>query len=124
MSEPRASVMVVMKPGQSLTKEQVKGIVSLIQGAVEGIKPENIRVIDQTGRDLTSLLNLDTSTALASTKMELKVSLENYYKQKIKVPLENVFGPGRVEVIPDIKLNWKDRKQITTYTAPNKRKDW
>jgi flagellar M-ring protein FliF len=122
MSEPRASVMVVMKPGQSLTKEQVKGIVSLIQGAVEGIKSENIRVIDQTGRDLTSVLNLDTSTALASTKMELKVSLENYYKQKIKVPLENVFGPGRVEVIPDIKLNWeKIEKQITTYTAPNKK---
>jgi len=122
MSEPRASVMIVMNPGQSLTKEQVRGIVSLIEGAVEGIKPENIRVIDQTGQDLTSLINLDTSTALASTKMELKVNLENYYKQKIKVPLENVFGPGRVEVIPDVKLNWeKIEKQITTYTAPNKK---
>lgn len=122
MSEPRASVMVVMKPGYSLTKEQVRGIVSLVQGAVEGIKPENIKVIDQRGQDLTSLVNLDTSTALASTKMELKVNLENYYKQKIKIPLENVFGPGRVEVIPDIRLNWeKIEKQITTYTAPNKK---
>lgn len=122
MSEPRASVMVVMKPGQSLAKEQVVGIVSLVQGAVEGIKPENIKVVDQTGRDLSGLLNLDTSTALASTKMELKVNLENYYKQKIKAPLENVFGPGRVEVITDVKLNWeKIEKQITTYTAPNKK---
>ncbi len=122
MSEPRASVMVVMVPGQSLNKEQVKGIVSLIQGAVEGIKTENIKVIDQTGQDLTAMLNLDQSTMLASTKMELKVNLENYYKQKIKVPLENIFGPGRVEVIPDVKLNWeKVEKQITTYTAPNKK---
>lgn len=122
MSEPRASIMVVMNVGQSLSKEQVRGIVSLVQGAVEGIKPENIRVIDQTGQDLTAMLNLDQSTALASTKMELKVNLENYYKQKIKVPLESVFGPGRVEVIPDVKLNWeKIERQITTYTAPNKK---
>ncbi|MGC8820250.1 MAG: flagellar basal-body MS-ring/collar protein FliF [Fervidobacterium sp.] len=122
MSEPRASVMVVMNPGESLGKDQVKGIVSLIEGAVEGIKPENIKVIDQTGQDLTTLLNLDQTTALASTKMELKINLENYYKQKIKIPLESVFGSGRVEVIPDVKLNWeKVEKQITTYTAPNKK---
>jgi flagellar M-ring protein FliF len=122
MSEPRASVMVVMNPGESLGKDQVKGIVSLIEGAVEGIKPENIKVIDQTGQDLTALLNLDQTTALASTKMELKINLENYYKQKIKIPLESVFGSGRVEVIPDVKLNWeKVEKQITTYTAPNKK---
>ncbi|MEN3043228.1 MAG: flagellar basal-body MS-ring/collar protein FliF [Fervidobacterium sp.] len=122
MSEPRASIMVVMDVGQSLTKEQVKGIVSLVQGAVEGIKSENIRVIDQTGHDLTAMLNFDQSTALASTKLELKVNLENYYKQKIKTPLESVFGPGRVEVIPDVKLNWeKVEKQIKTYTAPNKK---
>ncbi|ODN30674.1 flagellar basal-body MS-ring/collar protein FliF [Fervidobacterium thailandense] len=122
MSEPRASVMVVLEPGQSLTKEQVRGIIALVQGAVEGIKAENIKIVDQTGRNLSELLNLDETTALASTKMELKVNLENYYKRKIKEPLESVFGPGRVEVIPDVKLNWeKIEKQIITYTAPNKK---
>lgn len=122
MSEPRASIMVILRPGQSLSKEQVKGIVSLVQGAVEGIKPENIRVVDQLGNELTAMINFDQTTALASTKMELKVNLENYYKQKIKLPLESVFGPGRVEVIPDVKLNWeKIEKQIKTYTAPNKK---
>ncbi|MGB4263054.1 MAG: flagellar basal-body MS-ring/collar protein FliF [Fervidobacterium sp.] len=122
MSEPRASVMVVMNPGVSLTKEQVVGIISLVQGSVEGIKAENIKIIDQTGRNLSEALNLDESTIMASTKMELKMTLENYYKQKIKTPLENIFGAGRVEVIPDVKLNWERvEKQITTYTAPNKK---
>ncbi|HQI09917.1 MAG TPA: flagellar M-ring protein FliF C-terminal domain-containing protein, partial [Fervidobacterium sp.] len=33
----------------------------------------------------------------------------------------NIFGAGRVEVIPDVKLNWERvEKQITTYTAPNR----
>ncbi|HOK33944.1 MAG TPA: flagellar basal-body MS-ring/collar protein FliF [Fervidobacterium sp.] len=121
MSEPRASVMVVMNVGMSLTKEQVSGIISLVQGSVEGIKAENIKIVDQTGKNLSEALNLDDSTMMASTKMELKMNLENYYKQKIKTPLENIFGAGRVEVIPDVKLNWERvEKQITTYTAPNR----
>ncbi len=122
MNEPRASVMVSIRPGVTLSKEQVMGIISLVQGAVEGLKPENIKVISQNGIVLSDQLNLDQSTALASTKLELKMNLENYYKKKIQNALENVFGMGRVEVIPDVKLNWeKIEKKITTYAAPNKK---
>lgn len=122
MADPRASVMVVVEPGVNLSKEQIMGIVSLVQGAVEGLKAENVKVVDQTGRNLSDLLGLDQSTALASTRAELKMMLENYYRRKIKEPLESVFGPGRVEVIPDVKLNWeKLEKEIVTYTAPNKK---
>ncbi|WP_266097023.1 flagellar M-ring protein FliF C-terminal domain-containing protein [Thermosipho ferrireducens] len=119
MAEPRASVQLVLEPGVTLSKEQIKGIIYLLTGAVEGLKPENVKVIDNYGRALSDLVNLSGSLYAAGTKIELKMQLENYYRSKIKPALENVFGIDRVEVITDVRLNWeKTEKTITTYSSP------
>ncbi|APT73509.1 flagellar M-ring protein FliF [Thermosipho melanesiensis] len=119
MAETRASVQLVLEPGASLSKEQVKGIIYLLTGAVEGLKPENVKVVDNFGRALSDLVNFDENTYAASTKAELKMQLERYYRSKIQPALEAVFGLGKVEVITDINLNWqKTEKTITTYSSP------
>lgn len=119
LAETRASVQLVLEPGVTLDKQQVKGIIYLLTGAVEGLKPENVKVVDNYGRTLSDLVNFDENTYAASTKIELKMQIENYYRNKIQPALETVFGFGRVEVIPDVKLNWqKTEKTITTYSSP------
>ncbi len=116
MAEPRASVLVVLQPGQDLTQNQVKGIMELVAGAVEGMKLENVKVVDQMSRVLSDKVITSSDMLLASSRTELKMSLEAYYGKKIKQTLEAVFGPSRVEVIPDIRLNWeKIEKQSTKY---------
>ncbi|HEY8542181.1 MAG TPA: flagellar basal-body MS-ring/collar protein FliF [Pseudothermotoga sp.] len=116
MAEPRASVLVVLQPGQDLTQNQVKGIMELVAGAVEGMKIENVKVVDQLSRVLSDKVVTSSEMLLASSRTELKMNLEAYYGKKIKQTLEAVFGPSRVEVIPDIKLNWeKIEKQSTKY---------
>ncbi|MDK2949450.1 MAG: flagellar M-ring protein FliF [Thermotoga sp.] len=122
MAEPRASVLVVLEPGAELTREQVRGIVELVSGAVEGLKPENVRVVDNYSRSLSDMLESDEETFLASSKLELKQQLEKYYENKLKKALESVFGPGRVEVIPDVSLNWtKIETEMKRYEAPARR---
>ncbi|PLV58977.1 flagellar basal-body MS-ring/collar protein FliF [Thermotoga sp. KOL6] len=122
MAEPRASVLVVLERPDALTREQVKGIVELVSGAVEGLKPENVRVVDNYSRSLSDMLKTDEETFLASNKLELKQQVEKYYESKIKKALENVFGPGRVEVIPDVSLNWtKIETEMKKYEAPARR---
>ncbi|APT71948.1 flagellar M-ring protein FliF [Thermosipho affectus] len=119
MAETRASVQLVLEPGATISKEQVKGIIYLLTGAVEGLKPENVKVVDNFGRALSDLVNFDENTYAANTKTELKMQLENYYRNKIQPALETVFGFGKVEVITDINLNWqKIEKTITTYSSP------
>ncbi len=116
MAEPRASVLVVLQPGQDLTQNQIKGIMELVAGAVEGIKLENVKVVDQMSRVLSDRVVTSSDMMLASTRTELKMSLETYYGKKIKQTLEAVFGPSKVEVIPDIRLNWeKIERQSTKY---------
>jgi flagellar M-ring protein FliF len=48
-----ASVIVTLKPGKSLGKEQVQGIVHLVAGSVTGMDPKNVKVIDASGKVLS-----------------------------------------------------------------------
>ena len=64
----------------------------------------------------------EKATMLASSKLELKMNLENYYKNKILAPLEKLFGEGNVEVIADVKLNWvKLEKEMKKYEKPDRK---
>ena len=122
MTEPRAAVLVVLEPGVDLTREQIKGIMELVAGAVEGLKLENVKVIDQYSRVLSDRVLADMETMTAASKLEVKMQLEKYYRDKIRSTLERVFGPGRVEVIPDIKLNWsKIERELKKYEPPTRK---
>ena len=48
-----ASVMLRLRPGRELTPEKVNGIVHLVASSVENLQPENVTVVDNTGRILT-----------------------------------------------------------------------
>ena len=119
MAEPRASVLVALEPGQELSQNQIKGIMELVAGAVEGMKIENVKVVDNMSRVLSDKVMSEGDLLTASNRMELKMELESYYGNKIKRTLEAVFGPSRVEVIPDVRLNWKKiETEITKFEQP------
>ena len=47
-----ASIMLRLKPNAELTKKEVKGIVNLTAHSIQGLQPENITVVDETGKIL------------------------------------------------------------------------
>ncbi|MFC2742070.1 MAG: flagellar basal-body MS-ring/collar protein FliF, partial [Selenomonas artemidis] len=47
-----ASIMLRLKPGTELTKKEIKGIVNLAAHSVKGLTPENITIVDDTGKIL------------------------------------------------------------------------
>src|SRR5579862_8149411 len=51
-----ASVALQLKPGVNLTNDQTKAITKLVSSSVQGLKPENVTVVDQNGTVLTDLL--------------------------------------------------------------------
>ncbi len=63
-----ASVLLQLKPGRSLTREQVNGIVRLVASSVENLRPENVTIIDVFGNMLTNVENgsLQTLPAVAT----------------------------------------------------------
>lgn len=49
---PAASVILTLKPGQTLSPLQVKGVINLVAHAVTGLTPDNVTLTDQSGMPL------------------------------------------------------------------------
>ncbi|HEX7036030.1 MAG TPA: flagellar basal-body MS-ring/collar protein FliF [Pseudomonadales bacterium] len=101
--EPTASVTVRLVPGQSLTRDQVRGITNLVAGAVPELKPENVAVVDQTGKLLSQTVD---DEALQQTERQLQyvARIEQQLQEKIRNILLPLIGPNRfsAEVTADV----------------------
>lgn len=89
-----ASVLVSLKQGQDLTKDQVEGITSLIAGSVEGLKKEAITIIDQTGKRLTNSKQPPSDITEVGNWMKSEQKTELYLTQRGQTMLDRVLGPG------------------------------
>lgn len=105
--DPKASVVIKMTPGKNLSKEQVKGITYLVSSSVEGLKANNISIVDFEGRLLSNPYT-DDETALASSRnVELQHNVERAMERKIDNLMLDVLGPGKatVQVAVDIDFD-------------------
>lgn len=92
--EASASVILNLKKGQSLKKEQIEGITSLIAGSVEGLESANVTVLDQAGNRLTDEIDYDSELAFGSTQMQLRQKTEAYLTERGQSMLDRVLGAG------------------------------
>lgn len=93
--DPTASVAIQFSSRARLNKEQVMGIVHLVASSVEGLKPENVTVVDVEGRLLSGGESSDESARLSSTQMEHRSNLEKDMEKRITSMIENVVGYGK-----------------------------
>lgn len=54
-----ASVVVGLKPGRSLSHEQIAAIINLVAGSVANLDPKRVSLVDQTGRLLSARVDLE-----------------------------------------------------------------
>lgn len=111
-----ASVVLQLKPGQELDARQVRGVVNLVSRSVEGLKPENVTVLDGdgvtlSGQDDASLL----AAGVSSTQQDAQKSYERSLQQDIQAMLEQVLGPRKAVVRVNATLDW-DRFESNSET--------
>jgi len=94
----RASVIVHLRPGKSLSSAQVQGIVHLVASGVEGLGPQNISVIDNHGNILTAPTDEAAKTQMTSSQLDFQRQVEGGIEDKIRSMLEQVVGPGKAVV--------------------------
>lgn len=101
--EPTASVTVRLAPGQTLTRNQVRGITNLVAGAVPELKPDNVAVVDQTGKLLSETVE-DEGLEQTERQLQYVARIESQLQEKIRNILLPTVGPGRfsAEVTADI----------------------
>lgn len=103
--EPSASVVLGLKRGQSLTRNQLAGIVHLVSSAVEGLKPDHISIVDTDG-GLLYAKDETSGASMSEAQIQERRALETALARKVTTMLERVVGPDKAiaRVTADLNL--------------------
>lgn len=107
----KASVVVRLKSGETLGREQVKAIASLVSGAVKGLTPENVQIVDTSGRLLSEFLTNEAEPLmLTQTQLEYQRKVEKDLENKVNEILGSTLGVGNAvaKVTADIDFAKRD----------------
>lgn len=96
-SDAKASVTVNMTGARQLTNANIAAITHLVSGSIEGLSPNNVKIIDNAGR-LLSGLNDNSATAGAGTYLDYKEKVQKMMEKKVKDMLNMVLGADRCTI--------------------------
>lgn len=91
-----ASVVIRQNPGKTLNQRHLQGIINLVTCAVEGLKPENVTVVDMVGGMLLKGTDEDSVGDLSRSQFEYRRNLEKNYEKQIETLLQPVVGLNSV----------------------------
>lgn len=114
-----ASIMIMMMPNQELSKKEIKGIVNLVSHSVQTLQPENITIVDESGRILNDPDDDEEAsvTAKTLTQLEMTKKVQERLQKNVQSLLDKSLGTGRSVVRVSVELDFDDRhtdKQIFT----------
>jgi flagellar M-ring protein FliF len=112
--EPTASVVLKLKHGTTPSEEEVSAVVHLVSSAVEGLKPENVTVVDTRGRLLSSAANRlgadGASPVLTGTALKLQQQYEQHLQDELQTMLDKAFGIGKAVVRVRAELDFSSKE--------------
>ncbi|GAA3323856.1 flagellar basal-body MS-ring/collar protein FliF [Paeniglutamicibacter sulfureus] len=113
-TNPTASIFVETKPNVTLGNDQVQAIVHLTSAAVDGLKAEDISVVDSTGKLLSA-----AGVGLTGGAEKQAADYETRVAGVIQAMLDRVVGPGNatVAVAADLSLESAERTE-ESFTNP------
>jgi flagellar M-ring protein FliF len=118
--EPSASIALKLK--SELKPEQVKGIMDLVVGSVQGLKPENVHIIDMEGNVLSDDLALADERAklarLSLDQYQVRRQYEKELETRIQQMLTRILGPNKAVAMVTADLDFDQRQTTTTTVQP------
>ncbi len=113
-----ASVILSLRPGARLTPEQVRAVVHLVSGSVEGLSADHVTVIDATGRMLSQRADRGVGAGSAN-QLEYQASVETELQRRVQSMLEEVLGPGKASVRVAAQVEFSSGERTEERVDPN-----
>lgn len=105
-----ASVILTLRAGAELTRENIYSIAKTIAMSVEGLKVSNVSIVDSHGNDLSKELNRDEVYLMTANQIEIQNEIERRFQAEIESMLNIAMGPGKSIVRVTVDM---DFRQIT-----------
>jgi flagellar M-ring protein FliF len=113
-----ASVVVGLRPGARLSQEQVRGIVHLVSGSVEGLQADHVTVIDSAGRMLSQRTDRTLGAGTAS-QLEYQANVEHELMRRVQGMLDEVLGAGKASVRVSAQVEFSHGERTEERVDPN-----
>lgn len=115
--EPRASI--VLKVRGDLEPGQIRAVRHLVATAVQGLKPERVSIVDETGRLLADGAGNETdAAALAADKQS---NHERRLRGQVEDIVASIVGRGRARVQVAAEMDFNRVQQVTDSFDPESR---
>lgn len=106
-----ASVVLKLRPGRWLTQDQVQGVVHLVSSSVAGLRPEEVTVVDNSGKMLAGKREGSSVEQASAEQVELQEKMEKTLEERVKTMLERALGPDKAIVRVACLLSCKTLEQ-------------
>ncbi|MBC8095350.1 MAG: flagellar M-ring protein FliF [Akkermansiaceae bacterium] len=103
---PTASVFIRVRGNSPLQPQAINSIRFLVANSVEGLKPNNVSIVDNLGNVLSENSDNDSLTGMTTTQLTARRNLEQYLGKKAQDVLEKVLGPGQAIVRVSAEINF------------------
>ncbi|WP_372763464.1 flagellar basal-body MS-ring/collar protein FliF, partial [Pseudoalteromonas sp.] len=116
--QPSATVVLTLKRGRSLDREEIDSVVDMIASAVQGLEPARVTVTDQNGR----LLNSGSQSSLAARsrkEYDLERKREQEYLEKIDSILIPIVGLSNYTAQVDLSMDFSSLEETQKRYNPD-----
>ena len=108
----KASVAVQLKPDHTLTQKQILGIQQLVAGAITGLNPDQVVVLDEQGKPLVSG---DSSEADRWSNMRV---VEREYEERARQLIASIVSEASINISVKLQFNFDRVKSIRETLIP------
>jgi len=118
--EVTASIFLKLRHGRMISQEQIMSIVYLVSGSIEGMKPENVVVVDASGKVLFKQDASSSNYAITAHQLELQRIVEKKIEESIQSMLDRIIPANKSIVRANVELNFRRIEKTEAHYLPEK----
>lgn len=120
-SDTTASVVLKLRPNSQINEDQVAAITRLVSASVEGLKPENVAVVDAAGNLLSEASAGPLSAGglrLSASQHQMQRQYEAQAAKDLQGMLDKVLGPGKAIVRVNARMDFNSKQTESQILEP------
>lgn len=116
-AQPAKASVNINTEGTGLAAKSVKGIQATVAGGFDGLKPQDVIVMDETGTILGGS-GSDSAESSRMEKLQAEASLNKKIERDLTATFEKIVGPGNVVITSNIVLDMDKIKREVLENKP------
>lgn len=113
-----ASIMLQENAGGAIGSEQARAIALMVSRSTTGLTPDNVLVMDSTGRALFDGSTNSTLTSQANERVASETAESQRRERDLQAMFDSTFGRGATMVKVNLSMDFDKETQRSTKVAP------